>query len=629
MTAQAFVVPPDVQTIALDEESFLEFKQVYIDDPWPFAVDICGYDRLVERFHRPLIYLYSGHALLLLNLLRDGRLQSEVTEQIRKALRQHGWNPLNFDHEDKICKFLRGTHNVRISRVHAKTSCEVAAITHIITVNPDEQIALVGMTDDTAAEIGGEVAKIIASDRYKDYFSERVPDNERSNLSANYVMLKGRTRYELKEPCLLALGHRSDWTSRHFSRMFYDDVIAYENSAPSEMRASLKIMVNFEGLRQPPVVWPGGVQESHTGTIWSRFDDSAGLEANEDCLTIKIPIARRRDGQPWTLKNFQEPNVGVPCLPEWYNEDEIVEKRKRQLRNKEQGGRTSWFCNFLLIPMEDEVLPFHPDVVDRSKFEWRLNQRTEKLEICRPATTMDREPLVNSAGKEIYFYFDPLRMRRVAAVDQARSKSRNADQWAIAVVSIDHQGFRYVLHVRVGRGYNEMLDAIQEVETLWFPDAWHIEGGGMQGTTIDWMRRGDPWNEIAGKLFEVTNWVISKAKRIRQDVAAPMEMGELLLNPDDYHTPTEAKQYNPSDPEPVDNALDAIAMASVALLPTEYQSEEQEEMANRRAVLTARAHRDEDTGLDISNWWAPNRTSTPDYAADLEVPRRKKERLIA
>lgn len=628
MTALPFAIPADVQTIALTQESFLEFKQVFIDDPWPFAVDICGYDRLVERFHRPLIYLYSGHAYLLLNLLRDGRLQSEVTEQIRKAIRQHGWDVHNFDHEEKICKFLKGTHNIRISRVHAKTSCEVAAIAHIGTVDPNEQIAIVGMTDDTAAEIGGEVSKIIASDRYKEWFSERVPDNERTNLSATYILLKGRTRLELKEPTVLALGHRSDWTSRHFSRIFYDDVIAYENSAPSELRASLKIMSNFEGLRQPPIVWPNGVQESHTGTIWSRFDDSAQLEQNEDCLTIKIPIARRRDGQPWTMKNYQEPGAGVPCLPEWYNEEEIVEKRKRQIRKKEQGGVTSWFCNFLLIPMEDEALPFHPDVVDRAKFEWKMNQRSERLEIRRPATTLDRQLLVNSHGEQLFFSFDPHRMRRVAAVDQARSKSKNADQWAIAVVSIDHQGFRYVLLVKVGRGYNEMKDAIRDVDALWFPDEWLVEGGSMQGLTIDWMRDSPEWQDIAGRLDEVTHWVISKARRIRQDVAAPMESGELLLNPEDFHTPTEAKQYNPADSEPVDNALDAIAMASVRLMPTEYQSEEQEQAAQRRAVLVAQAQKDQDTGIDITNWWDGRRPQI-DPNDIPEEPRRKRERLIA
>lgn len=625
----AWLDVPDVQTIALDEESFSEWKQLFLDDPWPFAVDICGFTRLVERFHRPLIYLYSGHAFLLLEILRKGHLQSEVIEQIRKNLRDHGWDPLNFDHEDKICSFFRGTHNIRISRVHAKTSCEVAAIAHIITVDPNEQIALIGMTDDTAGEIGGEVSKIIGSERYKEWFIERVPDNQRTNLSSSYIMLKGRTRTELKEPCLLALGHRSDWTSRHFSRFFYDDVIAYENSSPPEMRASLKIMSNFEGLRQPPIIWPGGVQESHTGTIWSRFDDSADLEKNEDCLTIKIPIHRRRDGRPWTLKNFREAGAGVPCLPEWYDEEEIAEKCKRQLRSRDTGGRTAWFCNFLLIPLEDEILPFHPDVVDNSKFLWHSNQRTGRLEVGRPATTLDREPLIDSSGKRLHFWFDPHRMRRVAAVDQARSKSKNADQWAIAVVSIDHQGFRYVLYVVVGRGYNEMKEAIRDVEELWFPDEWWVEGGSMQGLTIDWMRDSPEWQFIAGKLNEATHWVVSKARRIRQDVAAPMETGELLLNPEDMHTPTEAKQYNPADPEPVDNALDAIAMASVALTPTEYQSEEQEAVQQRKATIEAKLRQDSDTGIEIVNWYDVS-SSTPDYAADVaERPLRKREALVA
>jgi hypothetical protein len=628
MTAVPFEQLPDVQVIALDEESFFEHKQQYIDDPWPFAVGICGFDRLVERFHRPLIYLYAGKPYLLLELLREGRLHSEVTDQIRQQLRDRGLDPHNFDHEDRICKFLRETHNIRISRGTGKTSCEVAAITYVITIDPNEHVALVGYTDDTAGEIGGKIAKIVKSDRYKEWFPERIPDNERTNLSIHYVKLAGRTRGEITEPNVMALGHGSNWTSFHFSRIFYDDVICYENSAPTEMRASLKIMANFDGLRQPYIIWPAGVQESHTGTIWSRFDDNSVLEKNDECLTIKIPIHRRKDGQPWTLKNYQEKDAGVPCLPEWYNEEQIAEKMRSTLRRslEEGGGRTAWFCNYLLIPQEDEVLPFHPDVVDKAKFEWRVNQRTQRLEVCRPATTINREPLYDTAGKRLYFCFDPHRMRRVAAVDQAYSKKSGADQWAIAVVSIDHQGFRYVLYVVVGHGYNEMLDAIRECDELWEPETWLMESNGAQSATLAWMRMDKGWQFLAARLEGVEHWgsASSKPKRIREDVAAPMETGELLLNPEDFHTPTEAKQYNPQDRDPADAALDAIAMASVRLVPTEYRTSEEEAADEARARVSARAQRDQETGIDIVNWWDVGRNRIDPEDVPVAMPRSRK-----
>lgn len=597
-----------VHSITVDEETYLTHKSLLLEDPWIFGKAICGLNALVERHHRPIIYLMTGKVDLLLGMLCNPMMESEVLRQIRAQLRRKGLSAFRPGDRDAIRDFILML-NIRMARGTYKTSCEIVAISYLITADPNECIALFGLSDPTATEICNTVGEIVRSETYGEWFPERVPDEPRKDITGEAIMLKGRTRTEFKEPCLLAKGHRSDWTSRHFTRMFFDDVVGKENSSHRELAITLARLANFEGLKMNPAVWPE-VPEVHVGTIWSRFDDSADLEEDEDCLTIKIPIERRADGKPWTMQNYLE--AGIPTMPEVLDAAQVQKKKHRVRKHKEEGVN-AWFCNFLLIAFEDGATVFHPDVVDNAKFSWRVNIRTGVREVSRLATKPDRTPVVDAQGKQLAFYFDPRRMKKVLAVDQARSVRASGNEWAIACVAIDHQGVRMVLEVIAGRGYNMMLTTLVEMDERWNPFEIAVEGGTMQGITVDWLRRSEEFQSLAGRVVEISNWLRKKVDRIRQHVAAALESGELLLNPEDLKTTREMKQYNPFEADPKDNRIDAIAMASDRLdTPGEVSTEAEDQLAERKAAVARKTAKDDDTGIDVYNWYEGKEDS---YAA--------------
>jgi hypothetical protein len=207
-----------------------------------------------------------------------------------------------------------------------------------------------------------------------------------------------------------------------------------------------------------------------------------------------------------------------------------------------------------------------------------------------------------------YVEFDPLELTRMIGVDQAISVT--GDPWAIAPVAQDPYGFKYKLKGASERGYRLMIPAIAYVFKKIGgvsnpPRKVGIESNAAQSVTADWLQRDDAFRFLARRIERVSPGQTQKSLRIFNNVLANMEMGTLLIDPEDAAFIDEATAYNSADENPMDNNLDATAIA-VTLFgqPEDEYAEHHRLLDERRAEYEWMANTDPETGVDQSDWFA-------------------------
>jgi hypothetical protein len=530
------------------------YRERYRADPWEFAVDICGLDRLVERYHKPLLYLFTHRIDLLIEVLKSD-LSSPVITKIKSALKKKTLDYKRAGHFNQIERFCRKL-NIRLARKTGKTSCELAAILWDITVDPNHAWALVSRDDDAAEEMCNYLVEIIQSPVYRFFFPDRLPENERISLTQSEIRLNGRTK-RLPQPCVTAGGYDSGWISKHFDRIAGDDLVGLENKTPNRLKGVREFQANRNGLRIPEFDSP--FLDFTTGTRWARQDDSTALDADEDCLTIYVPIETlKKNGKevPRTLGNMME--AGEPTLPEWFNREAILAEKTGYLKNKLEGP-VALLANLHLTILEEATGVFNHGVVDNSDFAWYRDD-DGRLFVGRSETDATGKVLYDRNKEPRILWILVSKLEKKLGGDPA--SSRKGDEYGVCVMGRDEWGKRYELEMRTGYGDVGFLESIKYLKEKWDPDQIGIEAAGQQAFVRLLMSKDPSYQDFVDQIVPVPHSNVSKITRATSLVAAPLDMGEMYLDPNDTHTKQHMKDWDPDNPRSEDGCIDALGIAN-------------------------------------------------------------------
>ncbi len=578
------------EPVTLSHEAWEEYRTLYRSDPWEFALDVCGFDRLVERFHKPAIYLLTHQVDLLIGVLKSP-LRSAVITKLKAALKRRGLDYTNPAHFHRIKKFCRKVQ-LRIFRKSGKTSCGQAAILWDITVDPHHAWAIVSRDDPSAAEMCYGIVKIIQSAAYRFYFPDRIPEDERTNLGQYAITLAGRTRY-VAQPCVSAGGVGSGWVSRHFDRIYCDDLTGLENRSTAKLKIVHEFQANKNGLKMPE--WDGAFLDFTAGTRWAKNDDAAVLDADPDCLTLYVMIEARTE--PVTFGNMLD--AGEPTLPEWFDKEQIADEKAEYLKDPKLGS-TALLANLFLTIAGEAAKVFNDAIVDKRKFEWWQDEETGKRYVAR---------LQKGTDKVVRFM--PRDLERKAGADPAESLT--GDPWAVTCLGRDPGDVHYQLKTVMGRGSAGFLDALLYIDDLYNPDQIGIEAGAMQGWVLVAIEKDSRFAGILHKFVAVPTNLRSKRARAENHVASPLERGVLYLSPDeDNPAPDEMKEWDPDNKKAADACIDSFGIAMV-LYRTPAISPREIEAAARADNERYQKSIDKDFGIPIENNF-----SEDDWQDDLD-----------
>jgi hypothetical protein len=556
------------QAVTLSLEAWEEYRTLYRSDPWEFALDICGFTKLVERFHKPVIYIFTHQTALLIEVLK-GPLRSAVITKIKAALRKKGLDyndPADFD---EIDEFLLKA-NVRIFRKGGKSSCGQAAILWDITVDPDHAWAIVSRDDPAAEAMCSMIVKIIQGDAYRFFFPDRIPEDERTMLTQSSIELAGRTK-NIAQPCVTAAGVDSGWVSMHFDRIYCDDLVGRENKSAPKLKVVREFQANKNGLKMPE--WDEPFYDITTGTRWAANDDSKVLDADPDCLTVYVMIEERASAV--TFGNML--NAHEPTLPEWFDKRKIAKEKADYIKDKEL-GRVALLANLFLTIAADGAKVFSDDIVDSRRFHWYEENEFEPKRNIVARLADPEKPKTSSILK-----FHTRAMERKAGADPAESMT--GDPWAITLIARDPLGTHYQLRTVKGQGAHGFLDSLLYIDETYNPDQIGVEKAAMQGWVLIAIEKDARFSGILHKFVPVSTNHQSKRGRAENLVAAPLEMGELYLAPDDDENenplPHDMKEWDPDNKKADDASIDAtgIAMALHRTPATGTTTKEIEAMA--------------------------------------------------
>lgn len=627
------ILPADDDKFYLTKSMVEQRRKMMDRDPWLFVKWVCGHgDKAATRFHRPLVYMLAGTAMLLAASLNTD--VSEITVQIKADLVRRGidWNTRHGI--DSLRRLLRRL-NIRVMRSASKTTLGLDALLWIasrdpntpsdlsVISGPDVAIGIASKSDTAAQDkfcvtIGG----IMLSDPYQMYYPDRIfPKTPDKFINKAWIRLNGRTRSG-DQQTIEARGINSQWTTNHYPIIYGDDIVGTESGEASQGDA-LTWVAAIHGISMAPGL--GGSRHMIQGTIYGGKDDNAVLSLNPEYLSLRVPIWKKK-----VQANVQNILVdGVPTLPEWYPIEAIRSMRAETLANPKLGA-ISWLQNFELTAHEEGAMQFAADLLRRSNFLWvnkqvavRDGQPVTRRYIRRYLWTPDGQPFLDikkATEKGVckcwmaceyenhkYYEFDPLTQPRYIGVDQ--SLSLKGDKWAIAPGVVDQHGYAYALKCATGRGYRNMIPSIPVIFDRWGgrhnpPRKLGIESNAWQGITTDWIRRGDTFQYLARQVVPVSPGMTQKTVRIFNSVLANMEMGTLLTDPEDTERDSEMLNYNAADDNPEDNIIDAIAiMMVVAATRPNVESEEDIRHAAMSADSRFASDYDTATGVDLSDDW--------------------------
>lgn len=632
------------ERIHLPPEQIAVRREAMRNDVWLWMKWVCQPQRMtvsgmdyVERFHRPAAYMLKGDAVRLAASLE--MFDSEVVRQIKVELTKRRIDWKSSAGIRKLRRLLQRVNN-RMSRSIAKTTMGMDVIGHTITFDPDIDIGIASKSDPAAWEMCRTVGSILRTDEYALYFSDRLFPlasgkgfDYDSYITQEWIMLRGGRRRDHK--CVMARGINSQWYSWHGNWIYCDDLCSTEaKQGVASVEDALRFIASMSGLSKADQY--GGTREIFNGTITGPRDDNSVLVSNDDYLSIRVPI--------WTkpvaanIRNLMLD--GEPTLPEWYSKEDIQRKRKKELENP-LFGRISWLQNFELTAHEAGAMSFTMDMLRRSMFVWVSRTQTDAkgknvtVRLIRRylwedkyttlpdgQTTVNREPKLDGEMQpskspclcwmkckfhnHAYVEFNPSNLPRVLGADQAFAAS--GDKWSISNISRDPFGFLYALCGRSGYGYDAMISSLPIVCNLYggnlnFPRKVGIESNAAQSNTAYWLQRSEAvFGLLARRIEKVSPGTTSKKARIFNNVFSAMEIGTLLIDPEDVDLITEALAYDPNAENPADDILDSIAIGAV--LHTVAASDPEEDKARMLAEEQAYANDvDTLTGVDVSSDW--------------------------
>jgi hypothetical protein len=460
--------------------------------------------------------------------------------------------------------------------------------------------------DDKAWEFCGQIADTILSDKYRDFFPERIPQGNLNELiGQKKITLAGRT-VSRPQTTMQAYGYLTKDTGGHYDLFLIDDLVMERNATPALLPGVQSWLDGIEGFR----IDADGVRvrRVHVGTKWDEADDDAYLTrgANAiDCLTIRVPIETHDDQ---SVVNIME--AGTPTIPQFWDTKRIAEKKRRVVNQSDEetagiDGARSWRCNYLLDAYAGGARLFPPSLVDDVERWWMgpyEHKDKNKFLVARYRRDAEGKVLVSakSSKKEVLTLdpWKPADLDVVATVDPSWSDKEGADNWGVTVSGKDYEGVTFQLEtISATSGLGGWIDALCDVDERYRIRVIGFDGGAYQDAVIQNMLKTDKrLRRLRGRMVKVPHNNRSKIARIREYVSEPLKRYALLLDPSELGQPTrdEMKAYK-STGKDVDGILDSLAMAP-AVLKSKKSPEDHErareiqmrnEMAYRRSINPA------------------------------------------
>jgi hypothetical protein len=614
-------MPEEVQLWQISPETRALYRAQMDRDPWIFSDFVCKHvAKSVPRIHRPLLYLYTRQADLLCALLDDPDYEGEITRQVREDFERKGIDWRDPAHLPLVKRRLR-KQNTRLPRGIGKSTFADDGDLWEAVKDPNTTIFLGSKSDDYAELRVIAMGDVVKSPEFAFWYPERVPKDLKSDVTQGAIKLAGRTIANV-EATIEGHGITSQVTGRHFRKVRGDDIVGTESGQASEDDA-VGFIANIDGISVRERF--GGTDRLLIGTVTGENDDHSMLAANDEYLSVVMPIERHSGGT--TLENINDD--GELTMPEmgWFDRDS-VNKIKAEAKANPKHGLMWLMQNFYMIAHKSGVTTFTQPTMNAAKFLWYTDPETRIRYILRPKKGKQGTPrrTVKVRGKERivpvipedWFVLDPRKLPRSAfawAMDQAVSVS--GDPWSMTLVCMDWDGIIYILANVSDVGYKAQIDNILPFDQLaqrdfgcpGKPGSVGLDANGQQAMTTEWLTRDADFRDIARRAKEIRSGGEGKEMHIRRWLQGRFMSGDSYFNPNLIEFEKEALSWRPRKPDggvnkkAIDNNLDSAWMAST--LPHRPPSPYEMDEDSLGAMFEANRHRqhtDPATGIITDDW---------------------------
>jgi len=277
-------------------------------------------------------------------------------KQALEALREEGKNNLFFlakgilGYKDmtnrthkEFCDWMQTPYLEALGlmpRGHFKTTIELCEIIRCLLVNPEEQILLVSESAENAEDMLSEIKQhLMNNELFRKLYPYILPKRTGSSVwNKQSVILPRDGSYRM--PSIDTAGVTSKLTSRHYTRIFGDDLISEEAmDSPTVMRKTIKFVNRLISLTQNPKKTPRRI----IGTRWAYHDCYSHIIESFPTYNIFIRKALVRTAS----------GVVEPFFPEFFTMEQfqgIIERDPEQ-----------WATQYANDPMDSAVTDFRKE----------------------------------------------------------------------------------------------------------------------------------------------------------------------------------------------------------------------------------------------------------------------------
>ena len=297
--------------------------------------------------------------------------------------------------------------------------------------NPNETILIVSATLDNAKKKLKAIQEVFEKNELFRYlFPEVIPAHFNENWTQTQMTIpRSSTDPESSVECQ---GCEGELTSRHYSRIIFDDVVGKENSSTREQ---IEKVINFYTQSLQLLKKPVG-HLLVIGTLWNYADLHNHILEN---LYNQYDVFVR---SVWENKSFikgednkykwiKTSNENTPIYPELFGMEDIISLREEVVADPRQGLST-WMAQYELCIVDD----------DSAKFK---------------------------RGDVVYYKKEDLKgvmLGFALLCDPAISEKKGSDETAFNVVAVDNKNNYYVIETYGEVGMDEDMIVSKYIELL-------------------------------------------------------------------------------------------------------------------------------------------------------------------
>lgn len=328
------------------------------------------------------------------------------------------------------------------------TILTIASIILDVLKNPNIRILIASKTDKNAVGFLSEIKQKLASKKIVDIFGEQVG----TLWNESEITVKARTS-TAKEPTVMCIGVSGALASKHFDKIYADDLVDEENSKTETQRDKLKTW--FYKLLDPTLEPSGEMSligtRYHPDDIYGYFIDNLFEKKDKKGKVkkrwyIRIPALMKKEKYPAKSKPWER---YISIWPEKFSVKFLLKKRRSQ-------GRIIFNSQ-----MQNDVEAMKGKIF---KVDWFQFYTSDEIDL----------------SKLIIFQ----------GVDLAIKQKDNADKFAHCTIGIDQKTRNiYILNYynRVTH-YKNQKAIIKDRHSRYQPVRVAIEGNGYQRAIIQDMK---------------------------------------------------------------------------------------------------------------------------------------------